>query len=598
MRETQKILLCSNDNKFIDLVENCLPKDKYQLIILRKISELISKVYDKMPHLIIADLHLSDIGSFDACNQMKSDMVLGHIPLFVFSNSPKMGKQINCGADLYLHKPIQEDEFLYHVERIIRESVHELDINPLTDLPGNHSTVRKIESVLGTDGTFAVCYLDLKNLHIYNQAYGVHRGDFLIRETSGIIKGIVARYAPKDTYVGHLGGDDFVILASVNVATNLSQRITEAFDSSVHKFYERVDRERGYMLAVGEDGKYEHYSFASMSVAIITNELIAYEHVADLTKTASQIQRYLKRFPMSAYLIDRRRDMRDAVYGIGKTKMNPAIVSEITGDKNGNKTSNHEVLAALDYTLKSGRVDVFLQPMVQMKNKRIFGYEALSWFPKAADAGNYWDPTTMFAAARSVNLTKELDILCACNALDNARGMPSKEKIFINLNRETLIDPGCLKELLRRCPVKTSQIVIEMTEQSVLKELDKVCESIKFLRSKGTKFAIDDMGGGAVSLREVTILQPDFIKFDGSLIRDIDKNENKQKILLSLLVFAKSLKAETTAEGIETKAEMGYLQKTGVDFGQGYYIAKPWRTSFTSKEKTINPTTNKSVIQP
>jgi len=143
----------------------------------------------------------------------------------------------------------------------------------------------------------------------------------------------------------------------------------------------------------------------------------------------------------------------------------------------------------------------------------------------------------------------------------------------------------CLHEIFERMPVKSEQVVIEMTEQSVLKEVEKVREAMEMLRSKGIKFAIDDMGGGSVSLREVAFLQPDFIKFDGSLIRNIDQDETKQKILLSLLVFAKSLQAKTTAEGIETKSEMQYLQKTGVDYGQGYYIAKPWKTSFTSQGK-------------
>ena len=83
------------------------------------------------------------------------------------------------------------------------------------------------------------------------------------------------------------------------------------------------------------------------------------------------------------------------------------------------------------------------------------------------------------------------------------------------------------------------------------------------------------MGGGSVSLRETAILLPDAIKFDGSLIRGIESNAIKQKILVSLLVFARGIRAKVVAEGIETQEELQYLARTGVDYGQGFLIAKP-----------------------
>ena len=196
----------------------------------------------------------------------------------------------------------------------------------------------------------------------------------------------------------------------------------------------------------------------------------------------------------------------------------------------------------------------------------------------------YWDTAKAFQAARESGLTKEFDVLCARKALVNAAGIPANQKLFINLNRETFIDRACIDDILKECPMKLSKIVFELTEQSFLSEVEKLAQSVNMLMKKGIQLAIDDMGGGSVSLRETAMLMPSYIKFDHSLIRNIHKDEAKQRILISLLVFAKGIRSRTVAEGIETRDEMKYLQKSDVDFGQGYFIAKPWKMGFASRQ--------------
>ncbi len=121
----------------------------------------------------------------------------------------------------------------------------------------------------------------------------------------------------------------------------------------------------------------------------------------------------------------------------------------------------------------------------------------------------------------------------------------------------------------------------------MLSEVEKVTEAIAELRKQKIQLAIDDMGGGSVSLREAALLMPDYVKFDRSLIRDIGNDKMKQKIILSLMLFAKGIKAKTTAEGIETKSEMSYLKRIGIEYGQGYLIAKPWKIGFAERPKEV-----------
>ncbi len=578
MSAGRKLLVCTSDSEFLTALSQNGAARKYAIVPMGDSALLVQKVYDEMPHLVILDIRSSDVAAFDLCGQMKYDIILCHIPVILVTDASPLGNKIDCGADLYLYKPILFDELFYHVERVISQTTDELDINPLTHLPGNRSSVQKLEKCLGANQPFAFCCLDLKNLQVYNEVYGVHRGDFLIRETANIIKETVAAHAPAMTFVGHPGGDDFIVLTEPAAAAALAEKIIEYFEKSIHRFYEKVDRERGYMMLRGPDGKVHEHSFVCLSIAIITNELVVYADVAEIAKTATQIQRYLKRFPASAYLKDRRSDVRQP---LSPMDLPASVVRQYQPGqlrKEKAHTQQGEIQEAVIYYLKSGDVDTFVQPIVNMKDRVVHGYEALSRFRKPG--GQFWAPDAIFHAAREANIIKEFDVLCAKKAVMANRGLPSYQKLFVNLNRETLLDPACLEDILSSSLVGLGQIVIELTEQSLLTETDQIAVVLENLKARGIEFAIDDMGGGQVSLREAAHLRPDYIKFDRSLIRDIDTQENKQKILFSLLVFARGIGARTTGEGIETKSEMDYLEKTGVDFGQGFYIARPQKLSF------------------
>jgi EAL domain-containing protein (putative c-di-GMP-specific phosphodiesterase class I) len=171
---------------------------------------------------------------------------------------------------------------------------------------------------------------------------------------------------------------------------------------------------------------------------------------------------------------------------------------------------------------------------------------------------------------------KELDKLCVDSALRMGQGIEKDKKLFLNLNHETLLDSKLMKTLFtEKGVIGFKNIVIEITEQSILRSFEKMRDALLELKEQGVSVAIDDVGGGAVSLRDVALLKPDYIKFDRSLIRQIDTNVTKQQIVLSMILFANGIQAKTTAEGIETKEELETVKMCGVNLVQGYFLSRP-----------------------
>jgi EAL domain-containing protein (putative c-di-GMP-specific phosphodiesterase class I) len=226
--------------------------------------------------------------------------------------------------------------------------------------------------------------------------------------------------------------------------------------------------------------------------------------------------------------------------------------------------------ALLEDILKGRKIQTVFQPIIELKTRRITGYEALT---RCAVFGEH--PERLFARARDLGLVEELDRLCVDSALESAQALPAGQKLFLNINLETLIDSRRMDEIFRhKGAIGFKSIVIEVTEQSILRSFEKLKDALLDLKEQGVGVAIDDVGGGAVSLRDVAVLRPDYIKFDRSLIRQIDANITKQQIILSMLLFANGIQAMTTAEGIETNAEFRTVQACGIHLGQGFYFAK------------------------
>jgi EAL domain-containing protein (putative c-di-GMP-specific phosphodiesterase class I)/GGDEF domain-containing protein len=585
MPHRQKILIFTQDSSFLEEFTQALDRAKYHLVSLPRLPDLMTSIYDQMPHLVICDIHRSDVASFDICGQMKQDIILGHIPLILITDSSRFGKELEGRADLYLQKPPEIKELVYHVARIIHQTVDELDINPLTHLPGNRSSVKMIEEILQEGEPFAVCCFDLKNLKAYNDVYGDHRGDFLIRETAHLIKEVVAGFASKKIFIGHLGGDDFIATTDSVTSVAISKEIIEKFDANVYRFYRKEDQERGFITVPGS-GSGERHPFVNLSIAIVTNEKIQFKHLSEITRTASQIQRYLKRFPASTYLKDRRSDKREPV----RPESEVSPVSNIKGmsprKTKQNAGRQSETILEVMRFIGGDPIETHFQPLVFLRENKTFGYEALSRFIKSN--GKFHDPARMFQAAREADVIKEFDVCCAKRALQNGRGLGKQYKLFLNLNRETIWDEKSMDAIFKDAGVPTGQIVIELTEQSLMAHTQRILESFKRLEQQGIELAIDDMGGGAVGLRETAELKPRYVKFDRSLIRDIHEQESKQKIMASLLVFAHGIHAQAVAEGIETSAEMQFLMNAGVDFGQGYFIQRPKKLIFSkAKHKEI-----------
>lgn len=559
MSTIRKILFHTKHPESLASLEKIGSDLGYVFVPLPDISNLIVSVYDEMPHLVMVDLHRANVAGFETCKQLKTDAVLEHIPLIVLTDLVEISELPDSGADRVLARNESAEKLFAGMHNIIESSSHALDVNPLTRLPGSRSTVERIEAMIQRQESFAVCAIHLRHLNYFYRTFGSRRGDALVKRTLELISEACNLGGSGRSFVGHLGDRDFVTMLAPGDAVAFTEKVIGQFEARLEG-----------VSATEEDGRTE--GVVTLSIAIMTNEEIPFRHIAEVVRGCEQIHRFLKRYPHNAYLKDRRSSVRDLMSPLsfetgGKR---PPLQQNIDPSKKRHGVS--ELLMSVAAAIHSGSTEAHFQPIVDWKGK-VYAHEALSRFP--GPDGKWIDPVKMFQAAREADLIRELDVACAVNALRCASALPPQTKIFVNLNRETLLDQESLEHIWGQGWFDTRRIVIEITEQSLVRQSLQLMRVMEGLRARGVQLALDDAGGGAVSLREAAELKPNFIKLDKSIIRDIHDTEAKRKIVLSLSVFAKSMDALTIAEGIETELEWNYLKNAGVDLGQGYLIGKP-----------------------
>ena len=227
-----------------------------------------------------------------------------------------------------------------------------------------------------------------------------------------------------------------------------------------------------------------------------------------------------------------------------------------------------------DRLLKEGRIRTLFQPIVSLSDGSVFGYEALSRGPigtrlESADA--------LFSTAAERGVSAQLERICRFRAIANASSIPPGAYLFLNISPRVFEErnEALSRDVVDQNRLAQERIVLEITEKQAIEDFDLFKRTLLHYNRQGFKVAIDDAGAGHNSLRAVTEVRPHYIKLDIALVRDIDRDRAKNALVSAIIIFARRIDAKVLAEGIETVEELATLIEIGVEYGQGFLLARP-----------------------
>lgn len=211
----------------------------------------------------------------------------------------ELPEAIEAGGDL-------EDEIRGMVTKIKQSQQLYLDASPLTRLPGNIAIEQVLNERMQQGENFALCYIDLDDFKAYNDTYGYAMGSELIKMTGEIIHHAKDEYASFHDFVGHIGGDDFVLVTSPDQVDTVCEAIIARFDAKIPEYYGAEDRARGYIECHDRYGVLRRFPLMTISIAVVSDMRRSFSSPLEIAEVASEIKDYVKSLPGSNYLIDRR----------------------------------------------------------------------------------------------------------------------------------------------------------------------------------------------------------------------------------------------------------------------------------------------------
>lgn len=307
---TKKILIIDDSPFFRGQLKLTLSKE-YEVVEAGTGAEGLDMVKIEKPDLVLLDVVMPDYSGFEICRILRESESNNLMPIIMITSQDAQEDilvGLELGADDYVKKPFNERELVSRIKNIFRRIDRNRNANPLTGLNGNLEIERDVTSRITRGLAFAVIYVDLDNFKAYNDVYGFSNGDRIIVLTADILKDQVDLWGNSDDFVGHIGGDDYIMVTTPDKAEKICQEIIAEFDEKVLNFYNEDDKERGCITTKNRKGEFDTFPLMSISLAIVTNERREISNYIEVGDIASDVKKKLKTMPGSNYFADRRAD--------------------------------------------------------------------------------------------------------------------------------------------------------------------------------------------------------------------------------------------------------------------------------------------------
>jgi len=375
----------------------------------------------------------------------------------------------------------------------------------------SRSAFHRAGAALAPEDRIALLLVDLDGFGHVNKLNGHAAGDALLVAITGLVREMLGGGAT----IGRLGGDEFGALVRVHQPQTLAELLVTALD-------ERLGVRASVGVAVAPDHGHSSES---------------------LLRAADVALRVAKRTGGRA-------------------------VSTYAGEAFGDSGASGP-RASLERLIAGDGLKIVVQPIVHTGSGRPHAYEALARF----HAGSTNSPLHWFALADEFGLRDELELACLREALKLLPECPRGTRLSVNLSGPVLLDPR-VPELLAAQP-DLSSLIVEITEEAIVEKDVRLDRASAELLAKGASLAVDDMGAGYSGLRQITALNPAYLKLDRAIVSGIEPGSPRAALVEALVGYAERTGSRLVAEGVETRDELEVLAELGVPLIQGFYFGRP-----------------------
>ncbi len=288
-----RLLVVEDDVDIANMLKIYFSGMQFDVDVAHRGSDALEKTKQVLPHLIVLDIMLPDIDGYEVCRNLRTNTRTSHIPVIFLTQKDERSDRLQgleLGADDYITKPFDIEELKLRVTGAIRRSERESLTDPRSGLPAGRLIEEQLRRII-REKDWALLDMRINHFEPFKDVYGFVAGDDVMRFTAMLIGEVVDELGTSNDFIGHAGGDNFIVITNPEAALQIRQRVKERFANEVLTHYNFMDRQQGFIQAPKSDGGTVKVPFMTMSVGLITPNQHSFADIREITELAAEARR-------------------------------------------------------------------------------------------------------------------------------------------------------------------------------------------------------------------------------------------------------------------------------------------------------------------
>jgi DNA-binding response OmpR family regulator len=288
-----RLLVVEDDQDIANMLKIYFASQGYDVDVALRGLDALEKTRHAMPHLIVLDIMLPDIDGYEVCRRLRTTTRTSHVPVIFLTQKDERSDKLQgleLGADNYITKPFDIEELKLYVHNAIARSERESLTDPQTGLPAGRLIEDQLRRIIRAKG-WALLDIRLNYYEAFKDVYGFIAANDVLRTTAMLLGEVIDAHGTPNDFLGHAGGDNFVVITSEAAAEALRSTMKTRFKEEVEPHYNFIDRQQGYIMAMNAEGRLEQTPLMTMAAGIVSPSQNIFADIREITEIAAEARR-------------------------------------------------------------------------------------------------------------------------------------------------------------------------------------------------------------------------------------------------------------------------------------------------------------------
>jgi diguanylate cyclase (GGDEF)-like protein len=288
-----RLLIVEDDIDISNMLRIYFSGQHYEVDTALRGSDALEKTRQNLPHLIVLDIMLPDIDGFEVCRILRTNIRTSHVPIIFLTQKDERSDKLQgleLGADDYITKPFDIEELKLRVQRAIARAEQQSLTDPRSGLPSGRLIEEQLRRIIRQD-KWTFMDIRIKQFESFKDVYGFVAGDDVLRFAAMLLGEVVDVLGTSNDFIGHAGGDNFIIITTETAAAAIKKRVKDRFDDEVLSHYNFLDRQQGYMLSTAADGRQSKHPLMTISIGDVSPSRYDFADIREITEMAAEARR-------------------------------------------------------------------------------------------------------------------------------------------------------------------------------------------------------------------------------------------------------------------------------------------------------------------